>query len=68
MTKTVRIENADNNTGVEVVVEIQHQDGTGAWQTVESQPAAVLQSPCQQYENHLTSTRRLIVSERPRKA
>jgi hypothetical protein len=62
MTKTVRIENADTSNWP-VRVTVQHRNAAGEW---EDQPGAVqINMPTQQTEQYLTSSRRLVVEERP---
>lgn len=63
MTKTVRIENADTNTGVKVVVIVQDQDANGEWREVDRRelghPTAMA------HDLYLTTSRRLVVEEAP---
>lgn len=69
MTKQVRIENADMNTSVEVVVTVQDrvwdpekQCMTDEWRDVETQ---ILGYPTQMSSGlYLTDTRRLVITER----
>lgn len=67
MTKTVRIENADNNLSVEVVVitedrvyDTENRVMTDQWREVNRE---VLSYPTQLAATHITDTRRLRIEE-----
>jgi hypothetical protein len=63
MTKQVRIENADGNTAVKVVVIVQDQDEHGNWRDVDRRD---LPNPADLSSGlYLTSSRRLLVIEEP---
>lgn len=62
MTKTVRVENADTSNWP-VRVTVQHKNEAGEWI---DQPGPVqINNPCQQTEQYLTSSRRLVIEEKP---
>lgn len=62
MTKTVRIENADNsNWPVRVTTQIKDPE-TGEWKDQQFQQ---LNHPTALFQDYLTSTRRFVVEERP---
>lgn len=63
MTKAVRIENADTNTSVKVVVIVEDQGTDGEWREVDRRelghPTAMA------HDLYLTTSRRLVVQEVP---
>jgi hypothetical protein len=61
MTKTVRIENADNSNWP-VRVTVQHRNAQGEW--VDEPGAVQIDLPTAMTEQYLTSSRRLVIEER----
>lgn len=62
MTKTVRIENADNST-FKPVLRVQHKNADGVW---EDQPELFnIDYPTAMVTTYLTSHRRIVIEEAP---
>lgn len=63
MTKHVRIENADCNMSVEVVILVEDLQPDGSWKEADRQELPDPTSMSNPHHTYLTSTRRLVIVE-----
>lgn len=61
MTTRVRIEKADNNAGMSIMIQMQVLNSEGRW--VDSGSLQALQFAAQLFEDHLYQNKRLVVYE-----